>query len=77
MSGLPQRCLCGEWRDLDEEKGCIHIQRAQVRGHVAGTKTRKTRTVAMPEILLAALKEHRQAQIHEQAPGLDKGLVFP
>jgi integrase len=66
-----------EWQDIDEEAGCIHVRRAQVKGHLSGTKTRKTRTVAIPELVVAALKEHRQEQIRKQVKGLDKGLVFP
>jgi len=66
-----------EWRDLDEHKGCLYIQRGQVLGHVAGTKTRKNRTVAVPEIVLEALREHRQVQLRTQSPGLDKGIIFP
>jgi integrase len=66
-----------EWKDLDEEGPCIRIRRGQVRQHVSGTKTRKTRTVAIPEFVLEELREHRKAQIRDQVKGLEKGIVFP
>jgi len=66
-----------EWRDLDEAQRCIHIRRAQVRQVVAGTKTRKRRTISVPEVVLVALRQHRNIQLREQVPGLSKGLVFP
>jgi integrase len=41
-----------EWKDLDEESCCIRIRRGQVRQTVAGTKTRKFRTVSVPLLVL-------------------------
>ena len=66
-----------EWRDLDEELGCVRIRRAQVRKVVAGTKTRKVRTVPVPEVALGQLRELRRRQVRDQVPGLEKGIIFP
>jgi integrase len=66
-----------EWRDLDEKRRCVHIRRAQVRQTVAGTKNRKKRTVTVADIVQEALRKHRQRQLKDQVPGLDKGLIFP
>ena len=56
-------CRFGEatalrWTDIDEIAGVIRIRRAQWRGHVGTTKTRKTRTVALAPDLAEALRAH-------------------
>ena len=66
-----------EWRDLDEEMGCVRIRRAQVHKAVAGPKTRKVRTVPVPEVAIGALQELRRRQVRDQAPGVEKGIIFP
>jgi integrase len=66
-----------DWKDLDENAQCIRIRRGQVRQHVSGTKTRKTRTVAVTSVVIEALREHRKAQIRDQVKGMDRGLIFP
>jgi integrase len=57
-------CRFGEatalrWTDIDENAGVIRIRRAQWRGHVGTTKTRKTRTVALAPELAEELRRHR------------------
>jgi integrase len=57
-------CRFGEatalrWTDIDEDAGVIRIRRAQWRGFVGTTKTRKTRTVALAPELADALRAHR------------------
>jgi len=66
-----------KWDDVDFDAGMIHIRRAHWKGIVGTTKTGSIRTVPMPEILARVLKEHRRRLVQEQAPGLDKGWVFP
>lgn len=65
------------WEDIDHERGEVHIRRAQVRGKVGNTKTKKRRKVAMTPVLADALRRHRRRLLEEQAPGLDAGWVFP
>ena len=66
-----------EWKDLDTEKGSVRIRRAQVRKSVAGTKTRKVRTVAVPQVVLDELEELKRQQEADKVPCLSKGLLFP
>ena len=66
-----------EWKDLDWEQGSVSVRRAQVRGQVSGTKTRKVRTVAVPEVVLDELKKLKEQQEADKVPGVENGLVFP
>ena len=67
LRGLP-------WTDVDLKRGEIHVrQRADRYGKIGRPKSEAgTRTVPLPPMLLAALREHRLA-----SPRSELGLVFP
>jgi integrase len=65
------------WEDLDEAKGVIKVVRAQWRGIVSTTKTKKPRSVPLVPELAAVLREHRARLVTRQAKGLEAGWVFP
>jgi len=66
-----------EWDDIDEASGVIHLTRAQVRGHVGTTKTDKDIDFPLLPEMVEVLRWHRRRLMQEQAPGFDRGLVFP
>jgi integrase len=67
------------WEDWDEENGVLRVRRKQVRGKL-GEVTRKKRAPkeypVEPE-LAEVLRWHRRQLIADQAPGLEKGYMFP
>lgn len=67
-----------EWRDLDELRGVLRVQRSQVRQLAGEPKTdRSRRTIALCPEQLDCLRAHRRWQVEQQAPGLERGLIFP
>src|SRR6202165_2139958 len=66
-------CLALRWQDVDLERGTLHV--AHSLKHVGGgkrelgeTKTEKSnRTIAMPQVVITALKAQRKAQMAAQA----------
>jgi len=83
--GLRQGELLGlRWSDVDVDAGLLSVRHSlQRRTHqLAEPKTeRGRRTLAMPAIVVVALREHRRRQIAERlaaGPGwTDRDLVFP
>ena len=65
------------WKDLDEGRGRILINKSVWRGHVRKPKTEDPREVALPAEMSALLREHRTEMVKKQHVGLDSGLVFP
>jgi integrase len=65
------------WDNIDEREQLVHVQRRQVRGRLAPVKTRKSRSVALDPWVFEVLREHRRGLMRDQAPGWDKGIVFP
>jgi integrase len=57
--------------------GVVDLDRAQWRGVVSGTKTRRARRLPLTEDAADVLRWHRQAMIAAQHPGVGTGLVFP
>ncbi len=67
-----------KWEDYDEGTGVLRIRRAVCERELRPvTKTRKARTVGIPEVLVKILREHRERLVREQHPGLASGLMFP
>jgi len=66
-----------QWDDLDESHGLIHVRRRQVCGEIAPPKTRKRRSVAVEPWVFQVLREHRVNLVREQAPGIEKDIMFP
>ncbi len=66
-----------EWRDVDEARGLIALERAVWHGAVATTKTDDPREVALTDRMRALLDEHRRMQAVGEQPVSDRGLVFP
>ncbi len=67
------------WDDWDRQRGLIRVARKQVRGKV-GPVTRKKqapREIPVEPELAAALDAHRAMLLAGQAPGLEKGWMFP
>ena len=62
---------------LSTRVALLSLRRAHSQGRVGTTKTGKVRDVPLPPPLKAALKQHRQRLVRDQAPGLSEGLVFP
>jgi integrase len=85
-SGMRQSELLGlTWRDVDFERGSVHIRQQLVYVPGAGfpfsePKTAKGRqAIALPDLAIAALRQHRRCQVEEQlkAPEwVDIDLVF-
>jgi integrase len=65
------------WDDVDLASARISVNASVWRGSVGTTKTGAGREVPIPDLVVSALTEHRQAMIRNQHPGLDLGLVFP
>lgn len=66
------------WDDVDLEEGVVRVRRAQWRGIVGHPKARASRrTIALPDPLVAILREHRDAMLRGQLPGVSSELVFP
>jgi integrase len=65
------------WEDVDEATGQITIRRAQWRGEVGPTKTRRVRVVAMHPELARVLREHRLELVRSQHARVSSGYVFP
>lgn len=70
------------WTDIIEgragEPGKILVRRSHWRGQVSNTtKTKRIRSVPLPEELATILLEHRRSLIAQQHPGLEEGWVFP
>jgi integrase len=84
--GLRQGEALGlQWADVDLDRGVIHIRHALQR--IGGTwnlvepkSERSRRTIALPRVVIAALKAHRTMQLEERlAAGedwKDQGFVF-
>ena len=73
----PGELFALEWRDIDEERGKIVIERAVRRGTVDTPKTEDPREVALTQGMRDVLRVHRRGLIADQHPGLSRGLVFP
>lgn len=65
------------WEDLDETREIVTIRHSASRGALVKTKTGDPRDAYLPPIALGVLRAHRRAQIAEQHPGLELGLIFP
>lgn len=69
------------WSDLelDAKAGGRITVRASVQNHkdCGDTKTKAPREIPIPGWVCQVLLEHRRAMVQRQAPGLDKGIVFP
>ena len=79
----PGEALGLKWEDLDGNK--LRVRRALVRISGQGwslkeTKTRRSRVVALPEMTIRALEEHRTRQKRERlqlgSSYVDRGLIF-
>jgi integrase len=67
-----------KWEDYDEANRILRIRRAVSERELRSvTKTRKARTVGVPEVLVQILRKHRERLVSEQHPGLSSGLMFP
>jgi len=65
------------WDDIDEAAGVIHVRRGQWRGQIGTTKTGTVRSVPLPPLLAAVLRDHRRSLVAAQHPGLSSPWVFP
>lgn len=65
------------WSDFDAERSELRIERGHVRGHVDTAKTEIVKTVPVAPEVAEVLRRLRAAQLREQVPGLELGLVFP
>ncbi len=65
------------WCDIDEQAGIIHIRRSQVRKHIGPPKTGKVLHLPLTPEMAEVLRWHRRRLVERQAPGLEKGIVFP
>lgn len=65
------------WEDIDEGEALVRVRRAQWRGRIGPTKTKRRRSVPLVEPLAAILREHRRWLVATQHPGLASGWVFP
>jgi integrase len=79
----PAEALGLKWEDWDGNK--LRVRRALVRVPGQGwslkeTKTRRSRVVALPEMTIRALEEHRHRQKRERLQVVeayvDRGLIF-
>src|SRR6266487_1651735 len=80
-TGLRRGELLGlRWQDLDLENEILHVRR-MVSGIREVGSTETARTIALPTVVLQALKEHQQDQEKEkpqwEKTWQDLGLVFP
>jgi len=66
-----------EWDDIDEEAGRIWVGRGQVCKRVDTTKTNEERWLPLVPEMAEVLRWHRRRLVEQQAPGLDRGLMFP
>ena len=73
------------WEDVDLEAGVLHVRQAlqRLRGEIAFVEPkskRSRRSVALPEVVTAALKAHRVRQLEERMVAgrrwEESGLVF-
>lgn len=67
------------WDDWDEERGVVRVVRKQVRGEVGpvSNKKRAPREYPVEPELADVLKAHRRSLLARQAPGIEKGWMFP
>lgn len=77
--------LALRWEDVDFERGVLHVRRSlEETGRglaLKDTKTGKARAVALPSMVVEALRRHRRAQVEERLrlgeAWQDHGLVCP
>jgi integrase len=65
------------WTDLDEQAGLIRIRRAQWRGHIKLTKSKRRRSVPFMPPLTDILREYRAWLVATQHLGVGSGWLFP
>lgn len=65
------------WDNVDAKKRLIDVQFSVARGEVNTTKTDDPRIVAVPELVVEVLEEHRKDLVRKQHPGLKLGICFP
>lgn len=69
--------FASKWDAVDFAREVIHVKRTIFGGQLTeGTKTKTTRSVPMHSILTEALREHRQAMMADNHPGLRENWVF-
>jgi len=66
-----------EWRDIDETRGLIALERAVWHGTIDTTKTDDPREIALTDRMRALLDKHRRKQAAGEQPVSARGLVFP
>jgi integrase len=62
-----------EWRDLDRDASTIRVERAYKLGVIGKPKFNSVRTIAIDSAVIAALSEHRKAQL---AAGQRSSIIF-
>jgi integrase len=71
------------WKDIDEQKGVIRVERGNWRGKVINsTKTGddedpEEKLVPLMAEIADVLRAHRQRMVKDQHPGLAEGWIFP
>ena len=65
--------LALEWRDLDRDASTLRVERAYKLGVIGTPKFNSKRTIAMDSAVIAALTEHRKAQL---AAGQRSSIIF-
>ncbi len=67
-----------KWDDVDFGRRVLTINSSVSAGELTETtKTGSAREVAIPNVVVEAIQEHRQQMIREQHRGLASGLLFP
>ena len=65
------------WEDIDLADRIIEVRRSAWKGEAMETKTGASRAVPVPDLVVEALKDHREKMIRDQHPGLEAAIVFP
>lgn len=65
------------WDEVDEDRGCIRLERAVWRGHVGTTKTDDPREVALTDEMQSVLRAHRAKLERVAHRGVHTGHLFP
>ena len=62
---------------IDEGAGELRVVQAHVRGRIFSTKNDSNKFLPLAPEILSVLQAHIQGLIRRQAPGIEKGILFP
>lgn len=65
------------WSDVDLDGQRLYVRRAQWRGIIGHPKAKASKRVVPIDAVAETLREHREAMVRWQLPGVDSDLVFP